>query len=138
MSQIQKPFRTLTAGAVSVLLLAGLALAALTAAGHPASGATQAQTGPPPPGRERATFAAGCFWSMEAIFSQLKGVDKVDSGYAGGVVSHPSYEQVETGTTGYAESVNITYDPKIISYRDLPACAADRPGPHHIEPPGER
>jgi peptide-methionine (S)-S-oxide reductase len=69
--------------------------------------------------RETATFAAGCFWSMEAIFKQLKGVYSATPGYAGGKLAHPSYEQVETGTTGHAESLNIVYDPKVISYRDL-------------------
>jgi peptide-methionine (S)-S-oxide reductase len=71
------------------------------------------------PSRELATFAAGCFWSMEAIFKQLKGVEKVDPGYAGGTVAHPSYEQVESGETGHAEAINITFDPRVISYRDL-------------------
>lgn len=69
--------------------------------------------------KEVATFAAGCFWSMEAIFKQLKGVIKVEPGYAGGKVAHPSYEDVETGTTGHAESLNIVFDPAVISYRDL-------------------
>ena len=69
--------------------------------------------------REQATFAAGCFWSMEAIFKQLRGVQKVVPGYAGGSVAQPRYEQVETGTTGHAETVNITFDPKVISYRQL-------------------
>jgi peptide-methionine (S)-S-oxide reductase len=69
--------------------------------------------------RETATFAAGCFWSMEAIFKQLKGVESAVPGYAGGKSAHPSYEQVETGTTGHAESLNVVFDPKVISYRDL-------------------
>jgi peptide-methionine (S)-S-oxide reductase len=69
--------------------------------------------------KETATFAAGCFWSMEAIFKQLKGVEKVEPGYAGGKVVKPSYEQVETGNTGHAEALNITFDPKVITYRDL-------------------
>ena len=56
---------------------------------------------------------------MEAIFKQLKGVEKVEPGYAGGTLPHPSYEQVEVGNTGYAETINITFDPKVISYRDL-------------------
>src|SRR5258708_4850086 len=60
--------------------------------------------------RETATFAAGCFWSMEAIFKQLKGVYSAEPGYAGGKTAHPSYEQVETGTTGHAESLNIVFD----------------------------
>jgi peptide-methionine (S)-S-oxide reductase len=72
-----------------------------------------------PPTREVATFAAGCFWSMEAIFKQLKGVEKAEPGYAGGKLAKPSYEQVETGTTGHAESLNIVFDPKVITYRDL-------------------
>src|SRR4051812_100860 len=72
-----------------------------------------------PKGRELATFAAGCFWSMEAIFKQLKGVDKVEPGYAGGTVAKPSYEDVESGTTGHAETVNIVFDPKVISYSEL-------------------
>lgn len=69
--------------------------------------------------KETATFAAGCFWSMEAIFKQLKGVEKVEPGYAGGKKANPSYEQVETGTTGHAESLNISFNPKVITYRDL-------------------
>ena len=71
------------------------------------------------PGREVATFAAGCFWSMEAMFKQLKGVDKVEPGYAGGSVANPSYEQVETSGTGHAETVRIVFDPKVISYGQL-------------------
>ncbi len=70
-------------------------------------------------GMEKATFAAGCFWSMEAIFKQLKGVEKTVPGYAGGKTANPSYEQVETGTTGHAESLDITFDPKVITYSDL-------------------
>ncbi len=68
---------------------------------------------------EKATFAAGCFWSMEAIFKQLKGVTKVEPGYSGGTLKNPSYEQVEYGNTGHAETVDITFDPKVISYEDL-------------------
>ena len=74
---------------------------------------------PTPAGREKATFAAGCFWSMEAIFKQLKGVDKAEPGYAGGKLANPSYDQVETGETGHAETLNITFDPKVITYQDL-------------------
>ena len=80
---------------------------------------TQAVMTTAPKGRATATFAAGCFWSMEAIFKQLKGVDKAVPGYAGGAKISPTYEQVETGKTGYAESLMITYDPKVISYDDL-------------------
>jgi|SRR5579871_931181 len=86
--------------------------------------AMRAPSAPPAPvkvpaGKEVATFAAGCFWSMEAIFKQLKGVVSVEPGYAGGRVAHPSYEEVESGMTGHAESVQIVFDPKVISYGDL-------------------
>jgi peptide-methionine (S)-S-oxide reductase len=68
---------------------------------------------------EVATLAGGCFWCLEAAYDQLKGVKNVDSGYAGGHVAKPSYRQVCTGTTGHAEVVQITYDPDIISFKDL-------------------
>jgi peptide-methionine (S)-S-oxide reductase len=84
-----------------------------------ASSNTRAETVAPVKGKQMATLAAGCFWSMEAIFKQLKGVERVVPGYAGGTATNPSYESVETGKTGYAETVNITFDPKVISYRDL-------------------
>lgn len=66
-----------------------------------------------------ATFGGGCFWCLEAIFEQLRGVSAVQSGYAGGHVPNPTYEQVCTGTTGHAEVVQIQFDPDVISYRDL-------------------
>jgi peptide-methionine (S)-S-oxide reductase len=72
-----------------------------------------------PQGKELATLAAGCFWSMEAIYENLKGVESVEPGYAGGHVAKPKYEQVGTGSTGHAEAIHIVYDPKVISYRDL-------------------
>jgi peptide-methionine (S)-S-oxide reductase len=66
-----------------------------------------------------ATFGTGCFWCTEAIFQELKGVVKVTSGYMGGSVPHPSYEEVCTGTTGHAECLRIAYDPSVISYDEL-------------------
>lgn len=72
-----------------------------------------------PAGRQVATFAGGCFWSMNAMFSQLKGVEKVEAGYAGGHTTHPTYEQVCSETTGHAETIQIVFDPKVISYSDL-------------------
>jgi peptide-methionine (S)-S-oxide reductase len=71
------------------------------------------------PPLETATLAGGCFWCLEAVFLELRGVEKVESGYAGGAVPDPSYEQVCTGDTGHAEVVQVTFDPAIISYRDL-------------------
>lgn len=68
---------------------------------------------------DTATFAAGCFWCVEAQFTQLKGVEKVTSGFTGGNVKNPSYEEVCTGRTGHAEACNIIYDPSVISYDEL-------------------
>ncbi|NLL43999.1 MAG: peptide-methionine (S)-S-oxide reductase MsrA [Firmicutes bacterium] len=67
----------------------------------------------------RATFGGGCFWCLDAIFSDLAGVSKVVPGYSGGHVENPSYEQVCTDKTGHAEVVQITYDPSEISYKEL-------------------
>jgi len=69
--------------------------------------------------REVATLAGGCFWCLEAVFDQLEGVEDVVSGYAGGHVPNPSYKHVCTGETGHAEVIQITFDPQIVSYRDL-------------------
>ena len=66
-----------------------------------------------------ATFGSGCFWCSEAIFQSLAGVEKVASGYSGGHVANPTYEQVSAGSTGHAESIQITYDPAKISYVTL-------------------
>ena len=66
-----------------------------------------------------ATFGNGCFWCTEAIFQQLKGVETVVPGYTGGEVKNPTYKAVCAGTTGHAEVIQITYDPQIISYREL-------------------
>ncbi|MEO8763738.1 MAG: peptide-methionine (S)-S-oxide reductase MsrA [Ginsengibacter sp.] len=67
----------------------------------------------------KATFAAGCFWHEEALFESVKGVAEAVSGYAGGTTKNPSYESIETGTTGHAESVMVYYDPTVISYATL-------------------
>ncbi len=66
-----------------------------------------------------AVFGGGCFWCTEAIFQMLEGVSKVESGYAGGSTSSPSYEAVSSGSTGHAEVIRITYDPAVVSYEDL-------------------
>ena len=68
---------------------------------------------------EVATFGAGCFWCVEAVFLNLEGVKKVISGYSGGIAQNPTYKQVCTGTTGHAEVVQIYYDPEVISYTEL-------------------
>jgi peptide-methionine (S)-S-oxide reductase len=68
---------------------------------------------------EVATLAGGCFWCTEAVFSQLMGVEKVEPGYSGGALENPTYEQVSSGRTGHAETVQITYDPDVISYKEI-------------------
>ncbi len=72
-----------------------------------------------PSAKGAATFAAGCFWCTEAVFSELNGVRSVTPGYTGGHVANPSYEAVCTGTTGHAEAVEIAFDPTVVSYGDL-------------------
>lgn len=67
----------------------------------------------------QATFAAGCFWHEEALFESIKGVKEAVSGYAGGTTINPSYESLETGTTGHAETVNVYYDSSVITYPEL-------------------
>jgi peptide-methionine (S)-S-oxide reductase len=71
------------------------------------------------PDRELATLGGGCFWCLEAVFKDLRGVESVVSGYAGGEVENPSYEQVCSGRTGHAEVVQIAFDPKVVTFRDL-------------------
>ncbi|HEY0081969.1 MAG TPA: peptide-methionine (S)-S-oxide reductase MsrA [Pyrinomonadaceae bacterium] len=68
---------------------------------------------------ETATLAGGCFWCLEAVFADLRGVARVVSGYCGGHVENPTYRAVCDGTTGHAEVVQITFDPQVISYREL-------------------
>jgi len=70
-------------------------------------------------GEETAVLGGGCFWCLEAVFQQIKGVTSVESGYAGGFTENPTYDQVCSGKTGHAEVIRIIYDPKIISYRQL-------------------
>ena len=68
---------------------------------------------------ETTTLGAGCFWCVEAVFQSLKGVDTVVSGYAGGTLENPTYQQVCGGNTGHAEAVQITFDPAVISFKEL-------------------
>jgi peptide-methionine (S)-S-oxide reductase len=69
--------------------------------------------------REVATLGGGCFWCLDAVFRELRGVERVESGYAGGEYLNPSYRDVCSGLTGHAEVVQVTFDPEEISYRDL-------------------
>ena len=93
--------------------VSGLALAWGLAAALPARAAS------PAPGLAHATFAGGCFWCMEGPFDRLPGVVSTTSGYTGGTVKRPSYEQVSSGMTGHAEAVDVVYDPSKITYAQL-------------------
>nr|CAA9274983.1 Peptide-methionine (S)-S-oxide reductase MsrA [uncultured Armatimonadetes bacterium] len=118
--------RTFLAGAalggVVASLLSGCVSGPPASAQEKKKKVTAPQNTPPapaPPGKEIAVLANGCFWCTEAIFTDLKGVEKVESGYTGGQVKNPTYEQVCTGRTGHAEAIRIVFDPKAISYHDL-------------------
>ena len=70
-------------------------------------------------GNEIATLGGGCFWCLDPIYAELVGVEKIEAGYSGGEVKNPSYELICTGTTGHAEVVQVTFDPKIITYEEI-------------------
>src|SRR6266498_2604168 len=70
-------------------------------------------------GKEIATLAGGCFWCLEAVFDDLKGVDSVESGYMGGKTANPSYEEVCSGETGHAEVAQLIFDPKQVSFKEI-------------------
>ncbi len=71
------------------------------------------------PRREVATLGGGCFWCLEAVYQELQGVEKVESGYSGGDVPDPTYREVCSETTGHAEVVQVTFDPELVSYKDI-------------------
>jgi peptide-methionine (S)-S-oxide reductase len=77
------------------------------------------QANNPQPSRETATLGGGCFWCIEAVFNELKGVERAVSGYAGGRRANPTYEQVCTGATNHAEVVQVTFDPREISFKEV-------------------
>ena len=106
---------------ITYRLAAGLALISLMGmAGAPAAMASHSPDAPPvAAGADTAVFAGGCFWGVEAVFEHLKGVTSAVSGYAGGTKVTPSYEEVSSGTTGHAESVQVIYDPSKITYDQL-------------------
>ncbi|MDP9408947.1 MAG: peptide-methionine (S)-S-oxide reductase MsrA, partial [Actinomycetota bacterium] len=69
--------------------------------------------------REVATLGGGCFWCLEAVYEELRGVEKVESGYSGGSMPDPTYREVCSGTTGHAEVVQVTFDPSVVSFREI-------------------
>lgn len=98
-----------------------LLAAALTAAGcgEARTAMEKGNRGPVPEGREVVTLGGGCFWCIEAVFEELRGVDAAVSGYAGGKVPNPTYKAVCSGTTGHAEVVEVTFDPKVVPLRRI-------------------
>ena len=77
------------------------------------------QTVLPPEGKSFAILAGGCFWCTEAIYAEMQGVDKVESGYTGGHIKNPGYREICTGRTGHAEAVRITFDPTVVTFGEL-------------------
>jgi len=102
-------------------MMFGLAIGAITAYAVFSRPGDENRAEPEPvsAGEKTLVVAGGCFWCVEAIFEQLRGVSKVESGYAGGRVPNPTYEEVCSGLTGHAEAVRIHFDPKVISADDL-------------------
>jgi len=109
--------------AIRLVLMAGAALAALPLAAQPQAAtrlpAPPAETAPASPGLQTAILSGGCFWGVQGVFEHVKGVRLVYAGYAGGKRETAHYEMVGTETTGHAESVQVVFDPKIISYGEI-------------------
>jgi methionine-S-sulfoxide reductase len=99
-------------------VLVGLLVCATKGAAANMNG-SGANSTPAPGGEETVTLGGGCFWCLEAVFVELRGVRSVESGYSGGKVAKPSYEEVCTGTTGHAEAIRVTFDPRVVSLHDL-------------------
>ncbi|MBF6569015.1 MAG: peptide-methionine (S)-S-oxide reductase MsrA [Candidatus Binataceae bacterium] len=105
---------------VSIALIFGLVRPGLTQVKIPDfAGKSVARKTANQPTQQTAVLAGGCFWGVDGVFKHVKGVSRVVSGYAGGNLPDPNYEMVSAGTTGYAESVEITYDPTQLSYAEL-------------------
>jgi methionine-S-sulfoxide reductase/methionine-R-sulfoxide reductase len=124
-----QPQAVVVATGLAALLAAGVFMAVPNsatgqpnAAGQPGEKAETSKSSAEAPGKDGLqiiTFGSGCFWCTEAVFDELKGVESAVSGYSGGQVPNPTYEQVCTGQTGHAEVIQVTYDPKVIAFKDL-------------------
>jgi peptide-methionine (S)-S-oxide reductase len=114
-----KSLRPLTAGVIIFVIAVMLGACALHSRASDNNVTGRIHTSQPANGEQVAVLAGGCFWAMQAMFSQIKGVNEVVPGYAGGKTPSPTYEEVCTHTTGYAETIRIVFDPKVVSYRQL-------------------
>jgi methionine-S-sulfoxide reductase len=106
-------------GALSLVIALGMRAAPIVLSRTTTAPSREPYPSDAPPGKAKATFASGCFWCSEAVFQQLKGVETVVSGYTGGNVANPTYEQVGWESTGHAEAIDITYDPALVTYDTL-------------------
>ncbi len=104
--------------AMILTVLAGT-LACVAGSGVAVPGPTVDESKPTAPAKEKAVFAGGCFWGVQAVFQHVKGVITATSGYSGGKMKNPDYETVSSGSTGHAESVQIVYDPSQVTYGEL-------------------
>ncbi|TVM03548.1 MAG: peptide-methionine (S)-S-oxide reductase [Candidatus Brocadia sp. WS118] len=104
---------------ITQVLLKSLLLGSLTLSGTLVVSQAKNQPVIPAQGKDVVTLGGGCFWCIGAFFDELEGVERVESGYSGGWIENPTYQQVCTGTTGHAEVVQITFDPKVISFREI-------------------
>jgi len=102
-----------------IIAFALTAVASVTSCGQKSKSTQNNMTNESTAGLQVATFGSGCFWCTEAIFQKLKGVEKVESGYSGGKVKNPTYKEVCSGLTGHAEVIQLTYNPKEVSYDEL-------------------
>jgi len=119
---LSSPLAVLVGLALMALAFAGLALAGFgerEPLRRPLPDAVVGQALATAPGLETAVFAGGCFWGVEAVFEHVRGVHGVRSGYAGGTLANPSYAQVTSGRSGHAESVEVRFDPRVVSYGQL-------------------
>lgn len=105
--------------AAGVLLWGVVMEPSANGAGAPLPNPAIDETVPTAGARETVVFAGGCFWGIQAVFEHIKGVTKATAGYSGGTLKHPSYEEVSSGTTGHAESVEVVYDPSQITFGQL-------------------
>jgi peptide-methionine (S)-S-oxide reductase len=115
-SFLSRAVALLTIPGAVLLLAARLTNAASSSAAGPLASPMVGSELASAPAEDTAVFAGGCFWGVEAVFDHVKGVKRAISGYAGGQLANPSYEQVSTGETGHAESVEVIYDPSQVSY----------------------